>query len=175
MPGCGWNKATAMSNDEQHDVKPQTQTREISAGEKLSGNPVRDLMVVAALYFPLGFFFWYVFASAFMTPAPMLTLAVLTGLFRDLFEKIVQLRFQFEVQTRIVMPQEVEGQKALLTLDINPLIYAWGLPLLFGLIMAAPQRTRWRIVQLAISLVVVSLITSWRALLKIWHILAFMI
>src|SRR5690625_1908485 len=161
MPGCGWNKATAMSNDEQHDVKPQTQTQEISAGEKLSGNPVRDLMVVAALYFPLGFFFWYVFASAFMKPASMLTQAVLTGLFPDLFERIVQLGFMSEVHTKIIMPQEVEGQKALLNLDINPLIYAWGLPLLFGLIMATPQRTRWRIVQLANSLGVGTLITRW--------------
>src|SRR5690625_6271002 len=85
MPGCGWNKATAMSNDEQHDVKPQTQTQEISAGEKLSGNPVRDLMVVAALYFPLGFFFWYVFAIAFMKTSYILTLSVLTGIFPHFF------------------------------------------------------------------------------------------
>src|SRR5690625_2507863 len=161
MPGCGWNKATAMSNDEQHDVKPQTQTQEISAGEKLSGNPVRDLMVVAALYFPLGFFFWYVFASAFMKPASMLTQAVLTCFFPGVFERIGQLGSMFEVHTKIIMPQEVEGQKALLNVDINPLIYAWGLPLLFGLIMATPQRTRWRIVQLAISLVVVTLVASW--------------
>lgn len=163
-----------MSNDEQHDVKPQTQTQEISAGEKLSGNPVRDLMVVAALYFPLGFFFWYVFASAFMKPASMLTQAVLTGFFPDLFERIVQLGFMFEVHTKIIMPQEVEGQKALLNLDINPLIYAWGLPLLFGLIMATPQRTRWRIVQLAISLVVVTLVASWGVFWEIWRDLAFM-
>lgn len=141
---------------------------------QLFKNPVRDMMLLAALWLPLGFFFWYVLASGLMKPASMLTEALLTGLYPEFFERIVQLGFMFEVHTAVLMPQQVQGQQALLNLDINPLIYAWGLPLLFGLVMATPLRVRQRVLQLFIGFVLVTLLATWGVFWEIWRDLTFL-
>ena len=137
------------------------------------GNPIKEMFVLAALYLPLGFFLWFFFASALMFPTARLADLLLSGLFSDIFERIVQLGFHLEVETRIILPREVEGQTAALNLHINPMIYAWGMALLFGLVMATPLSVRQRLIQLAIAFVVVTGVTVWGVFWEVWVDLAF--
>ncbi len=141
--------------------------------EASGGNPIKEMFLLAALYLPLGFFLWFFFASALMFPTARLSEWLMTGFFSDIFERIVQLDFQLEVQTRIILPEQVEGQTAALNLYINPMIYAWGMALLFGLIMATPLKARQRLVQLLISFFVVTLVTVWGVFWETWVDLAF--
>ncbi|WP_376692669.1 exosortase H-associated membrane protein [Wenzhouxiangella sp. EGI_FJ10409] len=157
-----------MSEQEQRDDDRATTEEETGA------NPVKEMFILAALYLPLGFFLWFFMASGLMFPTSQLVEWLLTGLYPDLFEQVVQLGFHFEVQTSVVLPQEVDGQSVALNLDINPMIYAWGLALLFGLIMATPARGLRRIVQLLIGFVVVTLVTTWGVFWEIWRDMAFL-
>ena len=137
------------------------------------GNPVREMFILAALYLPLAFFLWFSFASALMWLPGRLVEWGLTVPWPRLFEDLVQLGFRFEIQTLIRMPQPVQGRVALLNLESNPMIYAWGMALLFGLTMATPMSGRRRIVQLFVGYLVVSAVTAWGVFWETWVDLAF--
>jgi len=125
------------------------------------GNPIKEMFLLAALYLPLGFFLWFTFGSALMwLPARIAELA-LTGFFPDLIDNVVQFGYRLEIQTAIRMERMVEGRVALLNNDVNPMIYAWGMALLFGLIMATPMALRRRALQMLIGYLVISLVTAW--------------
>jgi hypothetical protein len=142
--------------------------------ESQGNNPVKEMFILAALYLPLGFFLWFFMASGLMFPTSRLVEALLTGFYPDIFERVVQLGFQFEVQTSVILPQQVDGKTAALNLDINPMIYAWGLALLFGLTMATPTRGLRRLVQLLIGFAVVTLVTTWGVFWEVWRDMAFL-
>lgn len=129
--------------------------------DKKKGNPVKEMFLLAALYLPLGFFLWFFAASLLMFPTARLADWLLTGIFPEVFEDLVQLGFQLEVQTSVVLERSVEGRMVAVNLFINPMIYAWGMALLFGLIMATPLTIRRRLVQMGIGFLVVSLVTTW--------------
>lgn len=148
---------------------------ESSQQEEDTGNPVKEMFVLAALYLPLGFFLWFSFGSALMWFPSKLAELALTGLYPDLFDRVVQLGYELEVQTAIRMERMVEGRVALLNNDVNPMLYAWGMALLFGLIMATPMRAGARAVQLLIAYVVISVVTAWGVFWQTWSDLAFLI
>ncbi|MEX2497523.1 MAG: exosortase H-associated membrane protein [Wenzhouxiangellaceae bacterium] len=139
------------------------------------GNPVREMFLLAALYLPLGFFLWFSFGSALMWFPAKLAEWALTGLYPDMFERVVQLGYQLEIQTSIRMERMVEGRIALLNNDVNPMVYAWGMALLFGLIMATPMSARRRALQLLVAYLAISLVTAWGIFWQTWTDLAFKI
>lgn len=129
-------------------------------GQK-QGDPIREMFLLALLYLPLGFFLWFLAASALMFPTARLSDFLLSTLFSDVFDQIVQLGFKLEVQTSVVMERLVEGRRVAVNLFINPMIYAWGMAVLFGLIMATPLRIGDRVKQMLIGFLVVTLVTTW--------------
>ncbi|WP_376697013.1 exosortase H-associated membrane protein [Wenzhouxiangella sp. EGI_FJ10305] len=154
--------------------REQARTEEAGAEATSSGNPIKEMFLLAALYLPLGFFLWFFMASGLMFPTSRLVEWLLTGFYPDVFERVVQLGFRFEVQTAVILPQQVEGRTAALNLDINPMIYAWGLALLFGLVMATPMRGLRRLLQLIVGFVIVTLVTSWGVFWEVWRDMAFL-
>lgn len=141
--------------------------------DRAGAKPVKEMFLLALLYLPLGFFLWFFFASALMFPVARISDWLLTGFFPEIFERIVQLDFTLEIQTLVAMEQAVEGRTAMLNLHVNPMIYAWGMALLFGLIMATPLTARRRLAQLAVAYVVVALVTVWGVFWETWVDLAF--
>lgn len=129
--------------------------------ESFMDNPIKAMFVLALLYLPLGFFLWFFASSLLMFPTGRLAEWLLTGLFSEVFEALIQLNFQFEIQTSIDLSQQVEGRAVALDLMINPMVYAWGMALLFGLIMATPLSAVQRVMQLLISFVVMTVVTLW--------------
>ena len=124
-------------------------------------NPVKEMFLLAALYLPLGFFLWFFAASLLMFPTARLSDWLLSGIFGGVFDQVVQLGFHLEVQTSVILERQVDGQTAAVNLYINPMIYAWGMALLFGLIMATPLTIKRRLLQMAISFVVITIVTTW--------------
>ena len=124
-------------------------------------NPVKEMFLLAALYLPLGFFLWFFAASLLMFPTARLADGLLTAIYGNVFEQIVQLGFQLEIQTAVILERQVDGRTAAVNLYVNPMIYAWGMALLFGLIMATPLSIKRRLVQLLIGFVVITLVTTW--------------
>lgn len=150
-----------------------SQSRDDRPETEEEGNPVREMFILAALYLPMAFFIWFSFSSALMWLPGRVLDAALTGLYPSLFDDVVQLGFRYEVQTAIQLPQRVDGRLALLTLQINPMIYAWGMALLFGLTMATPTTIKRRLVQLVVAYLVISLVAAWGAFWETWVNLAF--
>jgi len=135
--------------------------KENAEEEYLGGNAVRQMFILALLYLPLGFFLWFFAASLLMYPTQKMVAFLFTSLYPDVFSAVVQLDFYFEIQTLITLAQQVEGQSVALNIEVNPMIYAWGMALLFGLIMATPLNAKTRIVQMVVGFLVVSAVTSW--------------
>ena len=138
------------------------------------GNPVKEMFLLAALYLPLGFFLWFSFGSALMWFPSKLAEWALTGFYPEVFDRVVQFGYQLEIQTAIRMERMVDGRVALLNNDVNPMIYAWGMALLFGLIMATPTGGRARALQLLIAYLVISVVTAWGVFWQTWSDLAFL-
>lgn len=141
--------------------------------EASEGNPIKEMFLLAALYLPLGFFLWFYLAGLLMWFPGRLVEWAMTGFFPEVFERVVQLGFHFEIQTLIPLERQVEGQTALLNGESNPMTYAWGMALLFGLIMATPLSASRRVVQMLISYLVMSVVTAWGVFWQTWTDLAF--
>lgn len=137
------------------------------------GNPVREMFLLAALYLPLGFFLWFSFGSALMWLPARLAEWLLTGLHGEVFDQVVQFGARLEVQTQVQMQRMVEGRVALLNNDVNPMLYSWGMALLFGLTMATPMSGRRRLAQLGVGYLLLSLVTVWGVYWQTWTDLAF--
>jgi len=138
------------------------------------GNPVKEMFLLAALYLPMGFFLWFFAASLLMLPARLMLEAVLINGFPGVFERVFQADFMFEIQTLIAVPNREGEGELLLTWDVNPMIYAWGMALLFGLIMATPLSVKRRLVQMMLGFVVVSGVVIWGTFWEVWRDLAFL-
>ncbi|SRR6056297_932936 len=139
---------------EQQPTEPKPKSDEVV----ISDNPVKEMFLLALLYLPMGFFLWFYLASALMWFPTRLTDLALTGLFPEIFRDVVQFGYRLEIQLQFVRP---EGRIALADREI--MIYAWGMALLFGLIMATPMSIKRRFAQLGIGYLVVSLVTAWGA------------
>lgn len=152
----------------------ESEQAQVEAGrpDEESGNPVKEMFVLAALYLPLAFFIWFAFASGLMWPPGRLLDLALTGLYPSLFDDVVQMGFRYEIQTSIRVPQP-DGRVGLLTLVVNPMIYAWGMALLFGLTMATPMSMKRKAVQVLIGYVVIVFVAGWGAFWESWMKLAF--
>ncbi len=137
-------------------------------------NPIKQMFLLALLYLPMGFFLWFFAASLLMVPTRLLTEALLTGLFPDLFQQIFQDGFIFEIYSPLQVFNHEAGEMIPLVWGVNPMIYAWGMALLFGLIMATPLSVGRRLLQLLIGFAVVSLVATWGSFWESWRDLAFL-
>jgi hypothetical protein len=137
------------------------------------GNPIKEMFLLAALYLPMGFFLWFFAASLLMLPTRLITQGLLVGFFPDVFKHIFQDGFLFELQSHLQVRNPEAGQMMPLTWAVNPLVYAWGMALLFGLIMATPIAARRRVVQMLIGFAVITLVAVWGVFWEAWRDLAF--
>ncbi len=111
------------------------------ASDKQDKTQIKELFILAALWLPLGFFLWFYFGSLLVRPTAWISSWLLSTALPNAIEGINQVSFNFEIETLIPHERLVQGRVALLTFDVNPMIYAYGVPLFFGLVMATPGLT----------------------------------
>ncbi len=122
----------------------------------------RELFLLAALWLPMGFFLWFYLADWLVWPVRQMASVILTTLMPDAIDGLAQVQHSFDVQTLIPAERLVEGRVALLTWSVNPMIYGYGVPLLFGLIMATPRLTALqRTVQMMFGYTILVLVQVW--------------
>ncbi|TVQ41930.1 MAG: hypothetical protein EA370_00840 [Wenzhouxiangella sp.] len=161
-----------MSDDQNTPKDNQARADEPSRKEKTSA--VKEMFVLALLYLPLGFFLWFFAAALLMLPTRLIVEALLTGLFPGLFASVFQDGFIFELQSPLQVRNPEDGRMMPLTWVINPMIYAWGMALLFGLIMATPLKVSRRLIQLAIGFAAITVVAVWGTFWEAWRDLAFL-
>ena len=148
-------------------------------------SPIREFGLKAVLWLPLAFVIWFWAAPLWVLPAMLIAKPVLLGHWGDLFESVrlggellddagrVLARESYLVSlgTRVVVV--VDGGTGVLEPTLNPMIYAWSLPLFGGLAMATPLSTGRRLAQLALALAVIWLAQAFGIVAESLKTLAF--
>ena len=140
-------------------------------GSRIStSRPVREFGLKAMLWLPLSFVLWFRFGAVLVWPPMLLAKAVLLRGWGALFENLVlggerlddagrvvqRADYLLTLSTRVTVqvPAGPDGPGGIGVLEptLNPMVYAYSLPLFVGLAMATPLSTRRRLAQIAIAL-----------------------
>jgi hypothetical protein len=146
--------------------------RELAGSEQPS---IKDLLLLAALWMVLGFSIWFYTGALHVVPVRVFSEQILQWLLGDAIYNVIHNPDNFLfliVQTRIqhVFP---DGSTGGLGISTNPLIYGYGLPLLFGLSMATPTGLVRKLLQLSAGLVVMWLVQTWGVTWEVLKNMAF--
>jgi hypothetical protein len=136
-------------------------------------SPVHEFALKAALWLPLSFVVWFGLAPLWVLPPTVLARKVLLGFWPELFTALVQGGDLLDASGRVVahagylltlttsiivhIPASAgsAGGVGVLEPTLNPMIYAYSLPLFSGLAMATPLRGRRRFFELAVAFIVI--------------------
>jgi hypothetical protein len=134
-----------------------------------------ELLILAFLWMIFGFMLWYYLSVFHGAPVRFLANEILTRLLGDEFWNIVpnpDRRFLFQVQTRIpfLFP---DGTREALGFIVNPLVYGYGFPLLFGLVMASSGSFARKMLTLLVGYVGVMLVQVWGVVWQTLKMLSF--
>jgi len=142
-----------------------------------SGQELRlsELLILAVLWMVFGFMLWYYLSAFHGVPVRLLSNEILTRLLGSEFWNIIpnpDRHYLFQVQTHIPF-RFPDGSEEALGFIINPLIYGYGLPLLFGLVMASGVSFIRKMATLLIGYICVMLIQVWGVVWQALKMLAF--
>lgn len=136
-------------------------------------SPVHEFALKAALWLPLSFVVWFGLAPLWVLPPTVVARKVLLGLWPGLFAALAQGGDLLDASGRVIahagylltlttsivvhVPAAAgsAGGVGVLEPTLNPMIYAYSLPLFSGLAMATPLTTRRRLFEMAIAFTVI--------------------
>jgi hypothetical protein len=136
-------------------------------------SPIREFALKALLWLPLSFVIWFVLAPLWVLPAVLMAKQVLLGFWGEVFTNVVRGGELLDAAGRVVaradylvtlttsvtvtVPPGPDGPGGVGVLEptINPMVYAYSLPLFAGLAMATPLSTARRLLQFVIALAVI--------------------
>lgn len=134
-----------------------------------------ELLILAFLWMVFGFMLWYYLSAFHGIPVRLLADEILSRWLGSEFMNIIpnpDHHYLFQVQTRIHF-QFPDGSREALGFIINPLIYGFGLPLLFGLVMASGVSFLRKIGTLLLGYVCIMLVQVWGVVWQTLKLLAF--
>lgn len=134
-----------------------------------------ELLILACLWMVFGFMLWYYLSAFHGVPVRLLSSLILAATLGSDFLNIIpnpDHHYLFQVQTNIPF-QFPDGSRAALGFIVNPLIFGFGLPLLFGLVMASGAPWLKKLLVLLGGYVAVMLIQVWGVVWQSLKMLAF--
>jgi hypothetical protein len=134
-----------------------------------------ELLILAFLWMVFGFMLWYYLSAFHGIPVRLLADEILSRLLGSEFLNIIpnpDRHYLFQVQTSIPF-QFPDGSREALGFIVNPLVFGFGLPLLFGLVMASGVSFLRKMGILLIGYVCVMLIQVWGVVWQSLKMLAF--
>jgi len=135
--------------------------------------PVHEFALKAALWLPLSFVVWFGLAPLWVLAPTLLARKVLLGFWPGLFTALAQGGDLLDASGRVVahagylltlttsiivhVPASAgsAGGVGVLEPTLNPMIYAYSLPVFSGLAMATPLSSRRRLFELAVAFIVI--------------------
>jgi hypothetical protein len=147
------------------NAKPQ-------AKEKLT---LTELMILASMWMLFGFMLWFYLSAFHGAPARLAAEAILQHVLGSDFSRIVvepNQNFLFQVETNIPFTFR-DGTTEALGFVVNPLVYTYGLPLLFGLVMGSDVSWLRKFVIMLIGYVVITGVQIWGVVWVSLKMLAF--
>ena len=134
-----------------------------------------ELLILAFLWMIFGFMLWYYLSAFHGIPVRLLASEILSRVLGPEFMNIVvnpDHHYLFQVQTKIPF-QFPDGSREALGFIINPLIFGFGLPLLFGLVMASGVSLLRKLLILLIGYFCIMLVQVWGVVWQALKMLAF--
>lgn len=134
-----------------------------------------ELLILAFLWMIFGFMLWYYLSAFHGVPVRIISSEILSSLLGSDFLNIIEnpdKHYLFQVQTKIPF-QFPDGSRDSLGFIVNPLIYGFGLPLLFGLVMASGATLLKKVLTLLGGYVVIMLVQVWGVVWQSLKMLAF--
>jgi len=134
-----------------------------------------ELLILAFLWMIFGFMLWYYLSAFHGIPVRLISSEVLSLLLGSDFLNIIEnpdRHYLFQVQTNIPF-QFPDGSRESLGFIVNPLTYGFGLPLLFGLVMASGVSFLRKMAILLGGYVAVMLVQVWGVVWQSLKMLAF--
>jgi hypothetical protein len=134
-----------------------------------------ELLLLGVLWMVFGFMLWYYLSAFHGVPVRLLADEILSRLLGSGFWNIVpnpERHYLFQVQTHIPF-QFPDGSREALGFIVNPLVYGYGLPLLFGLVMASGVSLLRKMGVLLVGYICVMLIQVWGVVWQALKMLAF--
>jgi hypothetical protein len=134
-----------------------------------------ELLILAFLWMIFGFMLWYYLSAFHGVPVRVLADGILSRALGPEFVNIIpnpDHHYLFQVQTSIsfLFP---DGSREALGFIVNPLIYGFGLPLLFGLVMASGASLVRKLLVLVLGWFCVMLVQVWGVVWQTLKMLAF--
>jgi len=134
-----------------------------------------ELLILAALWMLFGFMLWYFLSVFHVVPARLAAEAILQQMLGEDFRQIVAepgQRFLYQVETNIPFTFR-DGSTEALGFIVNPLIFSYGLPLLFGLVMGSNVGWRRKASILLAGYLVITAVQVWGVVWESLKLLAF--
>jgi hypothetical protein len=134
-----------------------------------------ELLILATLWMFFGFMLWYYLSAFHGAPVRIISSEILSYFLGDQFAGIIpnpDRHYLFQVQTRIpfLFP---DGSREALGFIVNPLVYGFGLPLLFGLVMASGVPLLRKLGIILVGYLAVMLVQIWGVIWQTFKMLAF--
>ena len=134
-----------------------------------------ELLILSCLWMLLGFMLWFYLSAFHGLPSRMAADAILGQILGSNFHQIVVVpdqHFLFQVETTIPFTFR-DGTTQALGFVVNPLVYSYGLPLLFGLVMGSDVGWLRKIFILLLGYVTITAVQIWGVVWQSLKMLAF--
>jgi len=134
-----------------------------------------ELLILASLWMLFGFMLWFYLSAFHGAPARMAVDAILGQILGSNFHQVVvepNQHFLFQVETNIPFTFR-DGTTEALGFVVNPLVYSYGLPLLFGLVMGSDVSWLRKGMILLIGYVTITGVQIWGVVWQSLKMLAF--
>ena len=153
----------SKSDKTKHDKPPEEEL-------KLS-----ELLILASMWMLFGFMLWFYLSAFHGAPARIAADHILSYLLQGDFSRIIvepNQHFLFQVETNIQFAFR-DGTTEALGFIVNPLVYSYGLPLLFGLVMGSDVSWLRKVVILLIGYVAILGVQIWGVVFQSLKMLSF--
>ena len=134
-----------------------------------------ELLILASMWMLFGFMLWFFLSAFHGTPARLASEAILGHILGDDFYRIIvepNQHFLYQVETQIQFTFR-DGTTDALGFVVNPLIFSYGLPLLFGLVMGSDVSWLRKFVIMLIGYSVITLVQIWGVVWQSLKMLSF--
>jgi hypothetical protein len=134
-----------------------------------------ELLILASMWMLFGFMLWFYLSAFHGAPARLASEAILGHILGDDFYRIIvepNQHFLFQVETQIQFTFR-DGTTDALGFVINPLIFSYGLPLLFGLVMGSDVSWLRKFVIMLIGYTVITGVQVWGVVWQSLKMLSF--
>ena len=134
-----------------------------------------ELLILSSLWMLLGFMLWFYLSAFHGLPSRMAADAILGQILGSNFYQIAVVpdqHYLFQVETTIPFTFR-DGTTEALGFIVNPLVYSYGLPLLFGLVMGSDVGWLRKIFILLLGYVTITAVQIWGVVWQSLKMLAF--